>query len=150
MVPKIYTLNNIVIKAPASEVFKYLADLHYHYLWNPNLRDIVNPRILSLGDTYQTKTIIFNKNVIESSNVIYQFKTNKIIAMENKLGLVKYKCIFTLNEDKGTTKVTTRIDIITETKLFGLTATVLKRLANNELQSDLAALKIAVENKLHY
>jgi len=146
---KITSESKIIIKASPREVYKYLSHLKYYYLWNSSLRYLSYEGPLKKGVSFDSENIILHKNVIKGHNIVTAIEPNKKIETENKIGMIKYKQMFQLKEQANSTQVTTKIVVLTPAQTFGLTTPILKILANRELKTDLQALKIVVENKLH-
>jgi len=140
--------SDVNIKASADEVFIYLINLKYLSLWNPSLKKISKRNVLTEGASYKAEILIFNKYPVKSQNHITKLVANKLIVAENEFGLVHYKSTIKLSKLKGGTKVEHSIDILTKPMLFGLTADVLRNLANHEINADLEALKTVIENKI--
>jgi len=141
--------SKITIQASPGEVYKYLSNLKYYYLWNASLRYLSYEGPLKKGVSFDSENIILNKNVIKGHNIVTAIEPNKKIETENKLGMIKYKQMFELKEQAKGTQVINRIDVLTPAQAFGLTTPVLKILAKRELRTDLQTLKIVVENKIH-
>lgn len=138
----------VTIAAEPDEVFKYLADLKYHELWNPQLRSLSSEGKLKLGSKYETESEVMGIP-IEARNVVTKFVPNKELELENNTGSVMYRINFNLTyKPLGHTLVILTAHLITQSKIIGLTVPVLERLAKYELKMDLEALKIAVEGKL--
>ena len=137
----------ITITKPPETVFEYLADLKYHYLWNPQIISIAPMKRLELGAQYTTKSRVMGTTV-EAMNTITSFKPSKELAMENSFGAIQYKAAFRLRPQDSETLVRLSIRLSTDKKIYMFSGPVLKQLALRELRTDLEALKIAVENDL--
>lgn len=68
--------------------------------------------------------------------------------MENKTGLVRYRAHFQLKSKDDYTLVTCATTVSTDARAFAFAAPILTRLARRELQTDMQALKLAVEHQL--
>lgn len=139
----------LTIAASPTEVFEYLADLKYHYLWNPQVRTISHQQKLKLGIQYKTESTVLG-TTIKATNTVKVFKPPHEMVLENPLGSVCYTAKFRLTpHDKGKkTLIKLSVELSTEHKAYAFTVPILKQLALRELRTDLQALKIAVENKL--
>ena len=137
----------ILIKARPPEVFKYLAHLKYHYLWNPQLRKISKSGRLKAGDTYTTESVVLGLK-ISATNTITVLKAPKELAMINPLGNLTYTAHFRLYPRGKKTLVKLGVSLAADKNFYMFTVPVLKQLALRELRTDLQALKIAVENSL--
>lgn len=139
---------SINIKAKPTDVFEYIKNLKYYYYWNPSLRMLSHEGELEEGMTYESESVVLRDIVIKSQNVVTKLVPNKEIDVTNNMGTVKYDSSITLTDRSHATLVVCRIDVLTESRAFGLTLPVLKQLAQRELQTDLQALKFAVENNI--
>lgn len=146
--PTVSAKTSINIKATPEDVFAYLKNLKYWYYWNPSLRMLSHEGELEEGMAYESESVVLKDIVIKNQNVVTKLIPNKEIDVANNMGTVKFDSSITLTNRSHATMVVCRIDVLTESKAFGLTLPVLKQLAKRELQTDLQALKIAVENKL--
>jgi len=145
---EISSTSRITIHASAHEVYKYLSNLKYYYLWNTSLRYLSYEGPLKVGVSFDSESIIFKKYSIKCHNVVTELEVDKKVGTENQLGMIKYQQVYKLQKKNQSTIVNFKIDIITPSQPFGLTNSVLKVIADRELKSHLDALKIAVENKL--
>lgn len=139
---------SININAQPEDVFEYIKNLKYHYYWNPSLRMLSHEGELEEGMSYETESVVLKDIVVKSRNHVTKLVPNKEIDVANSMGTVKYESSITLANRSHATLVVCRIDVLTESKVFGLTLPVLKQLAKKELQTDLQALKFAVENNI--
>ncbi len=138
----------ITIKKSNHKVFTYLTDLHYVHLWNPQLRKVSDKKILKLGSSYTSESEILGVK-ISAINVITKFHEGNELQIENETGTVAYIANFKLKSvspDETTVMLSTTVS--SSSKAFAFTLPVLKVLARRELQTDLQALKIAVEHEL--
>lgn len=136
-----------VVAASPSEVFKYLTNRKYHYLWNPQIYSISPMGPLKLGSKYETESLVLGVS-IKSSNIVTKFVPPKEFELENKLGIVQYRTNFRLNLKADKTVVVCSTTLFTEHKAFAFSVPIFKRLAKRELQTDMQALKIAVKSQL--
>jgi carbon monoxide dehydrogenase subunit G len=137
----------IVIRAEPTKIFKYLADLKCHHFWNPQVQSFSSTEALKLGSKYQTESQILGVK-IKSNNEVTKFVRDKEIEISNAGGTVKYRANFKLQPKNGGTSVVCATTVSTEGEAFAFAKPVLKLLARRELQSDLQALKLAVEHNL--
>jgi carbon monoxide dehydrogenase subunit G len=135
------------IKAPPADVFKYLSDLKYHHLWNPQIQSFSSKERLALGSKYKTESQVLGVK-IKSNNEVTKFANPEEIEIANNTGTVKYKANFKLVDKEGGTFLTCSTTVSTDSEAFAFAKPVLKLLARRELQSDLQALKLAVEHRL--
>ena len=140
--------SSITIKASPQEVYRYVANLKHHYLWNPSLRSVSPEAELKPGMSFQTESVILKDIKISTHNVVTKLVPNRLVSIHNEMGLVKYDIDFMLTKEGKYTIATSKVSMLTSSQAFGLTLPVLKRLANRELQSDLESLKFAVETDL--
>jgi hypothetical protein len=140
--------SKVTINARPAAVFAYLEDLKFHYLWNPQLHHISPILKLRLGSKYQTTHLFLGKQ-LKTDNVVAKFLKNEELQIENTTGLVEFQANYQLAPLHNQTVVTSNITVASKSKAFAFTAPVLKTLALRELQADLRALKLAVEQKLN-
>jgi hypothetical protein len=124
-----------------------LTDLKRHYLWNPPLQSISSTDRLHLGSVYQTTSLVLGVR-ISSSNLVTKLSPSKELEIENNTGTVHYRVHFQLRDKGESTLVTCSTTVSSDSGAFAFTAPILKLLARRELQTDMQALKIAVENQL--
>jgi CRISPR/Cas system CMR-associated protein Cmr1 (group 7 of RAMP superfamily) len=139
----------VAIKKSRQDIFIYLKDLNYHYLWNPTLQNIQPLMVLKKGSTYKTSSFILGVKV-RGNNQVTQYVNNQIIEIENNIGTIKYKVKYSLEDSDKETLLTCNTTIDNEHKGFAFTAPVLKLLIQKELHSDLSALQVAAEQGLNY
>ena len=126
----------------------YLTDLRYMHLWNPQVTSLSSRKLLKLGSTYQTTSHVLGIT-IESANKVTKYIKNKELQIENSTGLVHYSAHFKLSPTANKkVLLTCSTDVSSDSKAFAFSVPVLKLLARRELQSDLQALKIAVEKRM--
>jgi hypothetical protein len=140
--------SKVTINVSPTAVFAYLEDLKFHYLWNPQLNHISPIIKLQLGSKYQTASLFLGKE-LKADNIVTKFVKNKELQIENTTGLVEYRVNYKLASRSSQTVVVSNITVASKSKAFAFTAPVLKALAQRELQTDLQALKVAVEQKLN-
>lgn len=140
----------LTIAASPAEVFEYLADLKYHYLWNPQVRTISTNEKLKLGMQYNTESTVLGAT-IKATNTVKVFNPPSELVLENPLGNVCYTAKFKLTPQANGKKTAVQLSVKVSTnhKAYVFTAPVLKQLALRELRTDLQALKVAVENSLN-
>ena len=140
-------VSRITIDAPPEEVFKYLADTNFHFLWNPHLQDLSPMGKLKLGSKYKTTSWLLGLRV-HGNNQVTKFKPGELFQIENNTGALKYRVNYSLQSSSKSTKLICATEVSAENQAFAFTAAILKLLARRELQSDLKALKIAAEHRL--
>ena len=144
---KVRLTTQVTINASPKDVFKYLKDLHYHHLWNPQIRTIEPKIILKPGSVYKTTSVVLGKR-LSAENTVIKFKEGQELALENTTGLVHYHAGFHLQSKGGKTLLICDTSVDSDSRAFAFAKPVLEVLARRELQSDLQALKIAVEHEL--
>jgi carbon monoxide dehydrogenase subunit G len=140
-------ITRITIKATPAEVFKYLQDLNYHYLWNPQIHSIKPIINLKLDATYETTSQVLGVR-INAVNKVTKFQPNREIELANSTGMIKYCANFRLKPSGKNTVLICDTSVSSDSHAFAFAKPVLKMLARRELQTDLQALKIAVEHDL--
>jgi polyketide cyclase/dehydrase/lipid transport protein len=125
-----------------------LTDLKYHYLWNPQVQSISPSQgKLELDSRYRTTSTVLGVR-IASHNHITTFAPNQELEMENTTGLVHYRANFRLLPKGAHTLVICTTTVTADSQAFAFAAPILRRLARRELQTDMQALKLAVEGRL--
>jgi hypothetical protein len=137
----------ININASPSEVFKYLAHLKYHHLWNPQVQSIIPIKSLALGSEYKTTSTVLGVK-LTSKNIVTKFTKFKELEITNNIGLVKYEANFKLQDKTKCTIITCTTTVTSDNDAFAFAKPILKLLARRELQNDMQALKLAVEHSL--
>lgn len=140
-------VTRVRIAANRAVVFTYLANLKYHLLWNPHIQSISSKEELQPGSRYQTTSMVLGVK-IASDNVVTKLTVPEELEIENNTGTVRYNVNFRLQEQLDHTVVTCSTTVSADSKAFAFTLPILKRLAQRELQTDMQALKVAVENQL--
>lgn len=144
---KTRVVTKVTIEAPATRVFTYLSDLKYHHLWNPQVLRISQHGKLKLDSSFTSISLLLGVKV-ESENVVTKFVSPKVLEIQNSTGMVQYTANFQLFQADKTTLVVLATDVSTHSNAFAFAPPLLKILAKRELQTDMQALKIAVEHKL--
>ena len=111
------------------------------------MRSIKPLTTLKLGIKYHSTSWLLGVNV-RGTNIVTKFVTNKEIELKNSIGALNYLVNYQLRADKKKTLVLCRTLVSSEAQSFAFTTLLLKLLTRRELQSDLQALKITVEQKL--
>jgi carbon monoxide dehydrogenase subunit G len=137
-------VTRITVAAPPTAVFSYLSNLEYHRLWNPQVQSFSASGILERGSSYETTSLLFGIT-IRSRNKVTKCRPPHQLTIENDTGQIHYKADFQLLADADKTVVVCTTDVSAESKSFAFAKPVMKLLARRELQTDLQALKIAVE-----
>lgn len=141
-------VTQITVSAPIKEVFRYLTDLKYVRLWNPQVKHVSSKKVLKLHSTYKTVSEVLGIT-IEAENVVTKYARDAELQIENKTGTIRYTANFRLApRDKGGVLLVCAATVASYNRAFAFTEPVLKLLARRELQTDLQALKIAVENQI--
>jgi|SRR5580700_2867341 hypothetical protein len=140
-------VTRINIAASQTAVFRYLAHLKYHYLWNPQIQRISTQEPLKLGSTYESMSLVMGVK-IKAKNTVTKFEPPRLLELENRIGAVQYQAHFRLHGQLNKTTLVCSITLSTDSNAFVFTKSLLKKLAQRELQTDMQALKIAVENQL--
>jgi hypothetical protein len=135
------------IAANRTLVFEYLTNLKYHYLWNPHLRNISEHGALKLGSTYNSVSLILGIK-IQGLNKVTKFEPLNELEIQNNIGAVHYRARYQITDKDKKTLVTCTTTVSTNGSAFVFTVPILKTLARRELQTDLQALKVAIENRL--
>lgn len=144
---KVSVVAMVAVAANSTEVFKYLSNLKYHFFWNPHLLSITPMKLLKLGSVYESESMILGI-AIKGTNTVAKFVQDKELELENQLGAIGYRINFRLKSSATKTNITCSTIIVPESKVFTYTVPLLKRLAKRELQTDMKALKIAIEGHL--
>jgi len=138
----------ITIAAEPAEIFKYLVVLKRHFLWNPHLQTISPLITLKQGSSYKTTSMMLGIQV-SGVNKVTKYVPNEELELQNDAGALHYSVHYRL-QPAGQRKVqllcTTMVS--SSNKAFLFTRPVFSMLARRELQTDLRALKIAIEQKL--
>jgi hypothetical protein len=137
----------ITINASPSEVFKYMVNLKHHFLWNPHLRTISPIILLKEGSSYESSSIVLGVKV-KGLNKVTRLVASQELQLENRTGLIHYVVNYKLRNQSGQTKLTCTTTVDTLYKPLRFADSIMKVLARRELQSDLAALKVAAEHKI--
>jgi hypothetical protein len=140
-------VTRVSIAAQPAAIFEYLTDLKRHYLWNPQLQNISSTEALRLGSVYQTSSMVLGVK-IASTNTVTRFSPLRELEIENNTGTVHYRAHFRLQPDGERTSIICSTTVSSKSGAFAFTAPILRRLARRELQTDMQALKIAVEHGL--
>ena len=135
------------ISAPPAAVFAYLADPQLHYLWNPHLRTVSAYGLFKQGSRYSTTSMMLGTK-IENDNRITRFEKDSLMEIQSQGGTIEFTVEYRLRPEESMTTVECNTSVTATGKTFAFAKPVLKLLAQRELQSDLQALKIAVEQKL--
>jgi hypothetical protein len=102
---------------------------------------------LALGSKYQTESRVLGVKVM-AKNVVTKFMKSKELEITNTTGLVKYQANFKLRGKSARTILMCTTTVSADSEAFAFAKPVLKLLARRELQSDMQALKVAVEQRL--
>jgi len=141
---KARVVTTVHIAAAPAGIFKYLGDLQYHPLWNPNLKRISPLVPLEKGLVYRTTSLLFGTKISGKIKVMAVVPP-KTLELCSTTGMLEYKVGFYLKPDHEGTLVTCRTTVSTESKMLAFAKPMMGLLARRELQSDLDALKRVVE-----
>ena len=144
---EVSVVSRVRIHARPEDIFYYLSNLRFHFLWNPSLRNIKPMTKLQQGLNYQTESVILGVEV-NGNNQVTKFKPNRELQIENNTGSIHYTVNYHLASDAKGVVLTCSTQVKPQRTAFKFTIPVLKTLARRELQSDLQALKVAVEQRL--
>jgi hypothetical protein len=145
MEARIVTRINIAARPPA--VFKYLRHLKYHFLWNPHIRSLSPLKTLQEGMVYKSTSLMLGIRV-QGKNQVTRLSNNRELQIENSTGTLKYRVNYKLAPARNGTLLTCSTTVYSDYQAFAFTTPIMKLLARRELQTDLQALKIAVEQGL--
>jgi len=140
-------VTQITVNSSPERVFKYLTDMKYHYLWNPQLQRLTPVTVLKAGLQYEAESLVLGVR-IKANNTVTNFVKNRELEIDNQTGMVHYSANFKLSRRKESTLLICNTTVSTTSKAFAFAKPVMERLARRELQTDLQALKIAVEQGL--
>jgi hypothetical protein len=143
---RVSVVSRVTIDARQRDVFKYLADTSYHFFWNPHLQSLNPKGPLKLGSSYKTSSLFLGVKV-SGENHVTKLVANRELQIENNTGTLVYKVNYHLQAGPPTLLICTT-KVTAKGNTFAFTMPILKLLARRELQSDLKALKLAVEQKL--
>jgi len=142
-------VTEVNITSSPKEVFRYLENLEYHRLWNPHLVRIPPRKKLEVGSQYKAVSMMFGIEV-RSNNVVSKLVPDKELQIENRTGTILYSVNYKLKKESPSVKLVCSTSVSSTAKVIGLSAPLLKVLAKRELESDLQALKVAVEQRLEW
>lgn len=140
-------VSRVTINADPKDVFKYLSDTNYHLLWNPHLKSLEPKRPLKQGDSYRTTSSFLGVEVA-GKNRVTKLRADQEMHIENDTGTLKYRVRYQLKSHSQPTLLVCTTEVSADGNSFAFTLPILKMLARRELQSDLKALKLAVEQNL--
>lgn len=144
---RVKVVAQVSITAGPAEVFKYMGDLKYHFLWNPHLQKISPIKVLKTGTIYESSSILLGVKV-KSENKVTKLTPGKELQIENQTGVIRYSVNYKLQADGRHTTIVCTTTVDTDYKPLHFADSIMKALAKRELQSDLQALKLAVEHKI--
>jgi uncharacterized protein YndB with AHSA1/START domain len=144
---KVTVLSQVTIAKKPTDIFRYIADPRLHYLWNPHLRTVSAKRKLKQGVSYTTTSLMLGVK-IENDNRITKFEVNSLMEIQGHGGTLEYCVEYRLLPDGKLTVVECNTTVTATGRAFAFAKPVLSLLAQRELQSDLQALKLAVEHQL--
>lgn len=139
---------DIRIAADITEVFEYLTNLKYHYLWNPQVSSISTTDHLKLGSAFDSESRILGATV-RATNIVTEYESPKALSFVSKIGSVEYNAQFKLHTEGKETAVDLSLSVDNAPPVIRkLPESILQQVALREIRTDLQALKIAVENYL--
>lgn len=144
---KVRLVSTVTIDATSEQVYKYIKYLKYHQLWNPHLQDISMEGPIREGLEYETTNLLLGVKVA-AKNRVRKVIPAKEFEVENTADPVHYLVNYRLQSTGKRTQVVCTTMVSTHGEAFAFTAPLLKLLARRAVQSDLQALKIAVEQQL--
>jgi uncharacterized protein YndB with AHSA1/START domain len=139
--------SQVTIDATPSEVFKYLRDPRRHRLWNPHLQSITGNKPFVKGSTYKTTSLLLGVKLV-STNTVTACEPDTLLEIRNAEAALEFRVTYMLEPSTEGTLLKCVTEVASTSHAFAFTRPVLRMLAKRELQSDLQALKIAVEQKL--
>ena len=137
----------VTILARPADVFAYLIDLKRHFLWNPHLQSVSPQVLLKPGLKYKSSSLLMGVKVSGVNRVAKLIKEREL-EIENDTGTLHYRVNYRLRPELDRTLLTCDTQVSGQNEAFAFAAPVLKMLARRELQADLQALKIAVEQHI--
>lgn len=140
-------VSKVTIDATSPQVFLYLSDNHKHFFWNPHLQSIKPKMALTKGCSYDTVSLFLGKE-IRATNEVTVLRKDRELEIQNDTGTLHYRVNYQLKSEGKKTVVTCGVVVEAKSNAFAFATPVLKKLASRELQSDLQALKLAVEQQL--
>jgi hypothetical protein len=141
-------VTRITINASAKDVFCYLSNLQYHYIWNPHMRKVKPIAELKRGMVYVSENVLLGVRVT-NVNKVAKFSRNKEIELVNNKGQIQYRINYLLVPQEGKTQVVCTTNVTAVSNYFSFAKPALRMIAKRELQTDMQALKLAVEHKLN-
>jgi hypothetical protein len=139
--------SRVNIDASPKEVFVYLADPRRHHLWNPHLQSISAKEPFKKGTVYETVSLLLGVR-LESTNTVTDYIKDVLLEIRNEKAALRFCVLYELERAGASTIVKCVTEVVSTSQAFAFTRPVLRMLARRELQSDLQALKIAVEQNL--
>lgn len=82
-------VTRVTIKSSPKEVFKYLSNTKYHFLWNPHLQTLTPVQKLKKGSRYKTTILLLGVRV-DGHNEVSRLELNKELEIRNSSGMIKY------------------------------------------------------------
>jgi hypothetical protein len=138
----------ITIEASAQAVFRYLSNPALHYIWNPHLQKVTPDTKLHHGASYESVNVVLGVRT-KAQNIVTVFDENKELEIQNHTGMLEYRINYRLDEAaKHRTKLICTTVVAAKGKAFYFAKPMMEQLARRELRTDLAALKVAVEQQL--
>jgi hypothetical protein len=99
------------------------------------------------GSAYLTQSLMLGVR-IKAENHITRYVQDKELEIQNSTGMVQYRANFKLQGRSKETVITCTIVVATTGKAFVFAKPIMEHLARRELNTDLNALKVAVEDRL--
>jgi len=137
-------VTRVTIKATPKAVYTYFEDTRKHYVWNPHLQRVIPEGRLKVGDFYSAESVVLGIRTVAKNQVV-KLVRGKEFEVKNDTGLLHYCVNYTLVPKNISTIVICTTVVSADGKAFAFAKPVLQKMARHELQSDLKALKRAVE-----
>ncbi|MDB5164591.1 MAG: Polyketide cyclase / dehydrase and lipid transport [Candidatus Saccharibacteria bacterium] len=144
---KARVITQVSIAASPAEIFRYLAQVKHHHLWNPHLVHVSSMKTLKLDAHYDADSILFGINVT-ATNVVTKFVKNEELELENKAGPLEYQVNYQLHAKGKKTLLICATTVSSDSNAWTFAKPMLKLVAKHELRTDLDLLKHVVENRL--
>lgn len=143
---EVSVVTRITIAAKPRDIFTYLTDLRYYYLWNPQMLSISPTKPLRLGMTYSTVILILGVQV-KSTHEVTKLAAPKMLELQSKAGMIKHRTSFRLTAKGKKTQLVCKTIVFADSTAFAFAKPILRLLAQHDLKTDMEALKLAVEGK---
>ena len=102
---------------------------------------------MKTGMRYETTSLVLGVKV-HGTNIVTKCLPNRRLEFRNVSGVLHWQVAYELRQQANRVTVQCTTEVSSQSKQFAFTKPVLKLLAKRELQTDMQALKIAVEQRL--